>query len=740
MTDRVLSGAEIPQMIAQLQEEKKQLVQQKKDSDLVFTLNPNPILIWDQNLRIIDANEAFITSTGWSREKTLSSGLNDFQYLDRSGEGIAETIRDKKQKVGQATFRFPKGVVTWVRHTIPVLDEHGGISRILSIYNDITAQTLQMTEIKDLQERSDTLVNENPIPILQYDTNFRITYANTAFLDMSGYSREELLRMALSDIRILSMDGTGSKAAIQQKARGKATLLIDFPSGRKILEGYTIPLLDQKGEVYAAFGVYLDVTEQKRQFEEISVLQKRSEAIVADNPYPMIIWSPDLRVEMMNRAALNLMGFKETDIRTLTLKDFVYLKQSGQSVADTIRTKEPSKGEATIRFPAGDKIVERYNIPLVDEEGNVSSVLTVYYDITYQKRAIDDIIAVSRAAEAGNLTARTNEEQYTGDYYEISRGINQILDSVVTPFRVIRGQLDELSALSEEVNSSIREVASGTNKIAESTSIVGKNAEQGEDGVGQVLNAMEDLNRTVSDIAMRSESVARLASDADDKSKTGVALAQKAEEVMAGISTNSQEVEEIVRDIKAQMDQIGKIVNVITDIANQTNLLALNAAIEAARAGDAGRGFAVVAAEVKSLAQDSRKSAENIAEMIRQLQEKSGRASEAVNNATTIVKDGDVALAETVEAFRVIADSIGNISTNVTGVAATSEEQAASVQEITASISELSGLLQATAGQAVDSAAATEQASASVMQIERAIGEVSASIEKVAREIARFSV
>ena len=49
-------------------------------------------------------------------------------------------------------------------------------------------------------------------------------------------------------------------------------------------------------------------------------------------------------------------------------------------------------------------------------------------------------------------------------------------------------------------------------------------------------------------------------------------------------------------------------------------------------------------------------------------------------------------------------------------------------------------VLQATAGQAVDSAAATEQASASVMQIERAIGEVSASIEKVAREIARFSV
>ena len=89
--------------------------------------------------------------------------------------------------------------------------------------------------------------------------------------------------------------------------------------------------------------------------------------------------------------------------------------------------------------------------------------------------------------------------------------------------------------------------------LAESSNIVGHNAEQGEDGVKQILNAMDDLNRTVSDIAVRSESVARLATDADEKSQLGVELAKKAEEVMVGISKNSGQVDLIVGEQVAKV-------------------------------------------------------------------------------------------------------------------------------------------------------------------------------------------
>ena len=601
-----------------LQKELENLRSHKQESDRIFSQNPNPILIWDSNLKIVDTNDAFIKATGWSREKALSSTLNDFIYIDKKGEGIAETLQDKKQKIGEATFKFPAGIVTWIRHTIPILDERGNIQKILSVYND--------------------------------------------------------------------------------------------------------------------------VTEHHAQFTRIQVLQRRSEAIINENPYPILIWTPELKVEAMNPACLRLMGYQQSDISRLTVKDFIYIKQTGQPITDTIKTKQPSKGEATIQFPSGVKTVERYNIPLIDQEGAVSNILSVYYDVTDQKRAIEDIIQVSQSAEKGDLRARTHQDLYHGDYFEIAKGINQLLDTVVIPFKVFQKQLDEISAATEELSASVKEVSNGTTIIAESSNIVGHNSEQGNDGISQILNAMEDLNRTVSDIALKSESVARLATDADEKSQLGVDLAKEAEGVMEGISKNSLKVDQIVQDIKAQMGQIGKIVNVITDIANQTNLLALNAAIEAARAGEAGRGFAVVAAEVKSLAQDSRKSAENISDMIQSLQTKTVQAAEAVNEAGSIVKDGDAALSETLSAFKVIAEAVGNISTNVTGVAATSEEQAASVQEITASIGELSGLLQETAKQAIDSAAATEETSSSIEQIEAALTEVSVSIEKIAMEMSRFQV
>lgn len=612
--DTSLEKREVEAMRSELE----MLRSHQKESDFIFGLNPNPILIWNSDLRVIKANDAFIRSTGWSREKTLSATTKDFIYLDKKGEGLDETVRDKKAKMGEATFQFPAGIVTWVRHTIPILDEAGNIEKILSVYNDIT--------------------------------------------------------------------------------------------------------------------------EERKQTRENLILQHRASSIINDNPFPFILWSTDLKVEEMNPAALRLMGFQKSDIGRININDFIYTRQSGQSVTDTFKAKKPSKGEATIRFPSGEKTVERYNIPLTDNEGNVNHVLTVYNDVTDQKRAIDDIIQVALAAEKGDLTSRTHQDQYVGDYFEIAKGINQVLDTVIKPFQIFGKKIEEISAATEELSASAKEVSDGTTIIAESSSIVGHNAEQGDDGVKQILNAMEDLNRTVSDIAMRSESVARLATDADEKSQLGVELATKAEEVMEGISRNSGQVDQIVQDIKSQMDQIGKIVNVITDIANQTNLLALNAAIEAARAGDAGRGFAVVAAEVKSLAQDSRRSAENIAEMIRSLQDKSIKATQAVNEAGAIVKEGDAALSETLNAFKIIAESVGNISTNVTGVAATSEQQAASVEEITASISELASLLQETAKQAIDSASATEEASASVSQIEKVISEVSSNIEQVSRELAKFKV
>jgi methyl-accepting chemotaxis protein len=267
---------------------------------------------------------------------------------------------------------------------------------------------------------------------------------------------------------------------------------------------------------------------------------------------------------------------------------------------------------------------------------------------------------------------------------------------------------------------------------------VSHNTEKTSKGMQQVQQAMDDLSRAIQEVALKSESVAQLVTDSTTHSKNGMDLAQKTEDGMHGITKSSNDVNQIIGEIKGQMDKISEIVDLITDLANQTNLLALNAAIEAARAGEAGRGFAVVATEVKSLAVESRASAERISGMIENLQSQTNKAVEAVASANHGVREGSLALQETIASFTKIAGSIDKISQNVTEVAAAAEEQAASIEEVAASVSEVMGLIEQSAKEAQDSAAATEESSAAVDQITRVIGNINGIAEKVSHEVAKF--
>jgi methyl-accepting chemotaxis protein len=348
-------------------------------------------------------------------------------------------------------------------------------------------------------------------------------------------------------------------------------------------------------------------------------------------------------------------------------------------------------------------------------------------------------IRVSGEYATGNFTARFDPKiKMHGDFKAFRESLNRIGTDISASMISISQEVSNLAANTEEANASIQEVSAGSNQCAINATTVSHNTEKTSKGMQQVQQAMDDLSTAIQEVAMKSEAVAQLVTDTENYSRNGMDLAQKTENGMQGITRSSNEVNQIIGEIKDQMDKISEIVDLITDLANQTNLLALNAAIEAARAGDAGRGFAVVATEVKSLAIESRSSAERISGMIEKLQTQTNNAVEAVHASNVGVHDGSVALQETISSFNKIAQSIDKISQNVSEVAAAAEEQAASIEEVAASVSEVMSLIENSAKEAQDSAAATQESSAAVDQITHVVGNINQIAEKVAKEVAKF--
>jgi len=230
---------------------------------------------------------------------------------------------------------------------------------------------------------------------------------------------------------------------------------------------------------------------------------------------------------------------------------------------------------------------------------------------------------------------------------------------------------------------------------------------------GQSSKGATEIATTINELA---EGANDQADGATKGAMTAKDVLEKAEAIFVSIedTVNSTELTKVtveegvessknlgnsINDLSKRADEIGDIINVITSIANQTNMLALNAAIEAARAGEVGKGFAVVADEVRKLAEGSTTAAQQISEIIVQIQSSVEHAKEQAGNSISMIEEQQTAVKHTQEAFNkinnVTQEAVGQVGkiaeateNIVESQAAASEESAASTEEITASVQE----------------------------------------------------
>ena len=263
----------------------------------------------------------------------------------------------------------------------------------------------------------------------------------------------------------------------------------------------------------------------------------------------------------------------------------------------------------------------------------------------------------------------------------------QLLEAMQRMSRTISDVVARVREAAESVTSSSREVAAGTLDLSQR--------------VEQQAASLEETSSTTEDMARMVANNASMAGQAGTIAKDAVRRARESRGVVERSAGAMQE-------INASSSRIAEIIGTIDSIAFQTNLLALNAAVEAARAGEQGRGFAVVATEVRNLAQRCAAAAREIKTLI-------GDSVEKVQQGTDLVHASGDTIAGTEK-------SIGDLTGLVENVAESSRDQASGVDQINRAITHMDSATQQNAALVEELAAASASMEGQAQSLLKIVG------------------
>lgn len=271
-------------------------------------------------------------------------------------------------------------------------------------------------------------------------------------------------------------------------------------------------------------------------------------------------------------------------------------------------------------------------------------------------------------------------------------------DEITSMANVYNTMMDEFRKLISQVMSSANQLSSSAEQL---TNITGK----ASDGVmrqraesDQVATAINEMSSTVQEVARNANEAAQASCTADEQASKGNQVVGSAISGINQLAAQVTSTSEVIKDLERESGNISTVLNVIRDIAEQTNLLALNAAIEAARAGEQGRGFAVVADEVRTLAQRSHESTQEINDIIKCLQEKAASAVGAMENGLQQTESTVELAQQAGESLDEITSAIASITDMNVQIASAAEEQSAVAEEINRNVVNITQIADETAG------------------------------------------
>ena len=340
----------------------------------------------------------------------------------------------------------------------------------------------------------------------------------------------------------------------------------------------------------------------------------------------------------------------------------------------------------------------------------------------------------------GDLTEPDIIVNSKDEIHSLAESFNTMKKSLQSLIANVMSNVEQTTAAAEELTASTDEVATASQDVAKQLSMINDGAKSAAETGKESAIAVEETASSVQMIASSTQEVHGGAIEAQTVAKQGHQTLRTTFKQLKVIQESSTDTKEKIRKLSQQSEKIGNITKVITAITDQTNLLALNAAIEAARAGEHGKGFAVVADEVRKLAEESKKSAEQIVRLTDIIQKDTVDVEQAVELTVSNVNDGVDLIHEAQQSFNAILTSVDTMAQKVEQVSAATQEVSAASEEVAASVQEMSQSADMAASSTELVAAATEEQAATIGEINSVAKSLTSNAIQLQEQVQKFKI
>ncbi|MFC0213104.1 methyl-accepting chemotaxis protein [Paenibacillus chartarius] len=318
------------------------------------------------------------------------------------------------------------------------------------------------------------------------------------------------------------------------------------------------------------------------------------------------------------------------------------------------------------------------------------------------------------------------------DFNAMAESLSQLVGEMSETSSLLAASSQEMTAITEQTTVSLQQVTESLQNVAEA-------AGQQSRASAETSLAVEEMATGIQRIAEAAGEIAESSERTSQDVQVGSATIRELTEQMNGILQSVSESSGLISNLSRFSAEIATINTAISEIAGQTNLLSLNAAIEAARVGEQGRGFGVVASEIRKLADQSGRMAEQIHTIISQMTGMIATTASVMNDkVVTEVDKGMTITRKAGVAFVQIEQSAGRIVEQIHDITAIAEQMSSGSEQVAASMVQMASSAQLSSDHVQTVSAASEEQLAALQEISSASVQLASMAEQLQGIVNRF--